>query len=171
MGREKFNDSTPVQRRPSSAGAHDGQALGQPLAPEAAVSGFEERQALPPPLAPMPTAIPCIAANHRPIDFRKVSELVLTTVSKFRVYFGEVVDMERNFATMELALCNRQDRSIPIRIRRPMPEKKRGRWSGACHRAARPVSLPARNAGAYKRRRENYRRARKPWFGASRSFG
>jgi len=28
--------------------------------------------------------------------------MVLTAVTKFRVSFGEVVDMERNFATMEL---------------------------------------------------------------------
>ena len=33
---------------------------------------------------------------------REISELMLTAVTKFRVSFGEVVDMERNFATMEL---------------------------------------------------------------------
>jgi len=32
----------------------------------------------------------------------EVSELLLTRVSKFRVSFGDPVDLERNFATMEL---------------------------------------------------------------------
>jgi len=35
---------------------------------------------------------------------REISEFVLTAVSKFRVPFGEVVDMERSFATVELML-------------------------------------------------------------------
>ena len=33
---------------------------------------------------------------------RVISELVLTAVTKFLVSFGELVDMERNFATIEL---------------------------------------------------------------------
>jgi len=33
---------------------------------------------------------------------REISELMLTAVTKFLVSFGELVDMERNLATIEL---------------------------------------------------------------------
>jgi len=33
---------------------------------------------------------------------REISELMLTAVTKFRVSFGDLVDMERNSATIEL---------------------------------------------------------------------
>ena len=108
-----------VPRVPSAgAGGDDGQAPGEPRPAGAAVGGLAEDQALLTPIAGAPTptnrkgpatgqrwrndAIRDKSSTTGANRNREISELVLTNVSKFRVSFGEVVDMERNFATMEL---------------------------------------------------------------------
>ena len=50
-----------------------------------------------------------------PNRIREIPELVLTTASKFRVSFVDLVDMERNFATMELT--HYRDKKHPVGAR------------------------------------------------------